>query len=75
MADVVDRAGKYEEKQRQSNIDAQLKKGQETETPRELAGVRYCLDCDEEIDARRVAFKPDVVRCVECQSFKEKWGR
>ena len=31
----------------------------------------YCLDCEDEIDARRLAFDPTVTRCVACASRAE----
>lgn len=40
------------------------------ERPREYRGVRYCLDCDDPIDPRRIDALPSVVRCAFCQ---EDW--
>ncbi len=33
---------------------------------------RLCRDCREEIEATRLAAVPETVRCVDCQSKKEK---
>ena len=74
MVDLYDRAQEREQEDRERAIQNQLLKGRETETPDEdeETGIRYCLDCRHEIDPRRMAFRPESVRCVECQNFKDK---
>lgn len=44
----------------------------EAEAPRERDGVRYCLGCDDPIDARRLAARPQAVRCLYCQQDEER---
>jgi len=37
-------------------------------------GAEFCIDCDEEIPAKRRAAYPSAVCCVECQSIRERRG-
>ncbi|SFV24226.1 TraR/DksA family transcriptional regulator [Pseudidiomarina donghaiensis] len=32
----------------------------------------YCVECGEEISAARLAAKPDVALCVDCQALKDE---
>lgn len=32
----------------------------------------YCIDCGDEISAARLAAKPDVAICVDCQALKDE---
>jgi len=32
----------------------------------------YCIECGEEISAARLAAKPDVSLCVDCQALKDE---
>lgn len=75
MVDVFDRAQTREQEDRDRAIAEQLRKGRETEQPDEVDGTRYCLDCGHEIDPRRLAFRPESVRCVECQQIKDERNR
>lgn len=70
--DQLDQAKRIEMEQRQREIDAQIAKGAETETPDEEGGIRYCLSCAIEIDKKRLAARPESVRCVDCKTEKEK---
>lgn len=71
MVDVYDRAQEREQEDREIAIQNQLLKGRETETPDEVDGIRYCLDCGHEIDPRRMVSRPESVRCVDCQNIKD----
>ncbi len=44
----------------------------EFELPLFIGGVRCCLDCEGPIPAERLNVNPDAVRCVECQTRREK---
>ena len=37
-----------------------------------LDGVRYCMDCKDEIPEERLSIRPGAVRCVQCQTRKER---
>ena len=37
-----------------------------------LDGVRCCVDCKDEIPGERLSIKPGAVRCVSCQTRKER---
>lgn len=37
-----------------------------------IDGQKCCVDCEEPIPAKRLIANPDAVRCVGCQSEKEK---
>jgi len=71
MVDVYGRAQEREQEDRERAIQNQLLRGRETETPNEVDGIRYCLDCGHQIDSRRLEFRPESVRCVDCQNFKD----
>ncbi|MGA4640565.1 TraR/DksA C4-type zinc finger protein [Stutzerimonas stutzeri] len=63
--DVTDRATGLEEADRIGGValvQARLQ-GQ---------GAEFCIDCDEEIPAKRRAAAPWAERCVECQSLRER---
>ncbi len=67
--DDADRAQRLEELQRESALAAH---GAPAETPRTHHGTRMCLDCDEPIEAPRLAANPQAVRCVDCQRRHER---
>lgn len=71
MVDVFDRAQKREQEDRDLAIQAELKRGIETEEPDEKDGIRYCLDCGLEIPKGRLQARPDAVRCVDCKGMKD----
>lgn len=73
--DDVDRAKEREMQHRAIALAAQLKAAMETETPCEIDGLRYCLDCHEEIPQERIAIRPESVRCVPCKEQKERRER
>jgi DnaK suppressor protein len=72
--DDIGRANRLAEQQRQISINAALQRGIETEQPDEENGIRYCLDCGEEIAPERLAVRPESVRCVDCKQIKDKRG-
>lgn len=45
------------------------------EAPRVVNGVRYCLECDDPIDAKRLAANPQAVRCIWCQDDLDRAKR
>lgn len=75
MVDVFERAQEREQEDRDIAIQAELKRGIETEQPDEENGIRYCLDCGDPIPNKRLEARPDAVRCVECQNIKAKRER
>ena len=75
MVDVFDRAQTREQEDRDRAIAAQLQRGRETEQPDEVDGIRYCLDCGDEINPKRLTFRPEAVRCVDCQQIKDERGK
>ncbi|WP_297813690.1 TraR/DksA C4-type zinc finger protein [uncultured Methylophaga sp.] len=71
MVDLFERAQEREQKDRDIAIEAELLRGRETEQPDEEDGIRYCLDCGEEIPEDRLKARPDAVRCVYCKELKD----
>ena len=66
MADWLDRAQAYEERDRAQALEAALRRAR-TDLPSRDA----CLTCDEPIPAERQAIG-GVIRCVLCQTLFEK---
>lgn len=67
MADDVDRASKLEQIQREIALKAH-RSG--VSLAQELVGVRYCLDCGEEVPRKRIE-SVNADRCIECQTLLE----
>lgn len=44
------------------------------ETPLEMNGQRFCLDCDERLSFARMEANPRAVRCVDCQNDHDRRG-
>lgn len=65
-----EQAAQAEAREREAGIERARRA--ETEPPRERDGVRYCLGCDDPIDARRLAARPSAVRCLYCQQDEER---
>ena len=42
------------------------------ESPLCIDGVRCCLDCEKPIPRGRLKVNPDAIRCVGCQTKREK---
>ncbi|AZQ10146.1 TraR/DksA C4-type zinc finger protein [Shewanella khirikhana] len=71
MTELFEQAQEAEQKFREQAIARQRQR--ETEAPDEDdEGNRYCLGCGELVVQLRLAACPDAVRCVECQSAKER---
>lgn len=67
--DEADRAQIYEEQTRERGVhQATLPP---SEAPLYIHGIRVCLDCEEEIDQKRIE-AVNAVRCQYCQSDHEK---
>lgn len=45
------------------------------ETPLELNGQRFCLDCDERLSWARLQANQNAVRCVDCQTDHDRRGK
>lgn len=73
MTDALDIAKDNEMRARQHALDAQLNKP--SQQPREIKGIRYCLDCDEPINQARIAAYPKAALCVGCQEIAEQRGK
>ncbi|MEJ1358324.1 MAG: TraR/DksA C4-type zinc finger protein [Candidatus Sedimenticola sp. (ex Thyasira tokunagai)] len=73
--DDIDRAKQREVLHRDKALEAQLAAGAETESPYEVDGIRYCLDCHDEIPEERIKARPESVRCVPCKEKKEQRKR
>lgn len=69
--DQLDQAKQLEQLARQVAIDNIKNSDIETEQPDEEDGIRYCLDCADDIDEARLKARPSAVRCVGCQNRKE----
>lgn len=73
MGDIIDRAQRYEEFHRHQSLQAALRsRSAAPETPLDIDGVRFCLDCEEPLPPGRVAANPHAVRCVPCQTKEER---
>ena len=68
MADVVDRAAGYVEKELEYRI-AEARAGAEPATSN---GPAECEDCEEPIPEARRKAVPGCTRCIECQEDYEK---
>jgi len=71
MSDVLDRAKEIEMHQRNVAIQNQLDSAKHSENPIEFNGHRFCLDCDNEINTKRLLANPKAVRCIGCQEVTE----
>lgn len=71
MADEIDRAQHYDELYREQALAAhfsKLRKSASTSAP--FQGE--CIDCGEPIEPSRLLAMPNAVRCIECQTRKER---
>lgn len=69
MADPFDKAQQLDELYRQMALANRPRPL--AEAPDEDEQGRYCLDCGERISTARLNAKPDAVRCIECQCYRE----
>jgi len=60
--EIFDNARALHEHRRSSSIEA----------PHIECGIKYCLDCGEEVTPKARAELKWVVRCLDCQEFLEK---
>jgi RNA polymerase-binding transcription factor DksA len=78
--DAADFAQKSNEVYLDAALKRQLKKSEASFVKRNLKVTREardtqqtcCLDCGKEIKPERLAANPAAVRCIECQSKKER---
>ncbi len=70
MPDKLDQAKDVEMLQR----DQSLKQALSIKDPaqRIVANQVFCIDCDTEIGAARLAAKPKAARCIDCQQLWEQ---
>ncbi len=72
MTEQIDQAQELDQVFRDRAL-ANHKNNQRCELPDEdESGIRYCLDCGEEIPNKRIEVLPGAVRCVQCQARKER---
>lgn len=69
--DVLDQAKKQEQMARRIAIDNVKNRDIETEAPDEEDGIRYCKDCGEKINLKRLEARPESIRCVDCKTDRE----
>lgn len=68
MTDVIDKASEIEQRERDYLIKANKPV---KELPNEFDGHRYCVECDIELNTKRLDAAPNAVRCVPCQEVCE----
>lgn len=71
MTEQIDQAQELDQLFRERAL-AQHKNKRVIEQPDEENGIRYCLDCGIDIPPKRIEAQPGAVRCVSCQSGKER---
>lgn len=76
MTDIYDRAQEREEFNNQ--IAQEQHRASLTPEPEQViaGGLVLCIDCDEPIQAARLAVKPNAARCTFCQqAYEREQGR
>lgn len=73
MSDIVDRARRVEEMQRNLAIAAARMGLRGREPAAELRGI--CIDCGGEIGGKRLEAMPSAQRCIDCQEDVENEER
>jgi len=68
--DQFDRAQKLEQQQRDRALKAA--RHRPTEQPIVVDGIRVCIDCMDDIEAQRLEYVADAVRCISCQKDYER---
>jgi DnaK suppressor protein len=53
-------------------VTMRMLRKKEYNMPLMMDGVRYCVDCKDEIPEERLSIRPGAVRCVHCQTRKER---
>ena len=69
--DVIDDANARADLFRKNALNA-IRQNEMCESSLYIDGIRCCLDCEEPISAKRLKANPDAVRCVICQTRREK---
>ena len=69
--DIIDEANARADLFRKNALNA-ARQSNTSEPPLYIDGIRCCLDCEEPISAKRLKANPDAVRCVGCQTRREK---
>lgn len=72
MTDVIDKASEIEQQQTAQAIAACRPA---EETPHELNGHRFCLDCGTELTTARLLAMPSAVRDIDCQELHERQSK
>ena len=71
MPDEMEIAQEMAEKFRESSL-AKARQRSQDEDPLIIEGVRHCLDCENPIPQKRLKVYPKALRCVACETKKEK---
>ncbi|WP_243032997.1 TraR/DksA C4-type zinc finger protein [Vibrio cincinnatiensis] len=72
MTDQFDKAQEAEQEFREKALENQRALMQCEMPDEDEDGNRYCLNCGIEIPQARLEVQPQAVRCVRCQSRKER---
>ena len=67
-------AADFAQKSNEVYLDAALKRQLAKSSTRHTPGgaAKSCLDCGEKINPKRLAANPEAIRCIECQTKKER---
>lgn len=74
MADEADAAQRLELAERTESL-ARMQRRTYEQPRLSIAGQRVCLDCDVPIDPLRLRAIPTAVRCLECETIRERLRR
>ncbi|WP_414039399.1 TraR/DksA C4-type zinc finger protein [Acidithiobacillus sp. M4-SHS-6] len=69
MPDIFEQASDLEDLERSHILSKH--RNRQVEMPDEADGIRYCLDCGDEIPEARV-LAINAVRCVHCAGIRER---
>lgn len=75
MPDDADLAQPREREFLAEALQRQAERAAVKEAPLEIKGRRVCVDCLGAISKKRLKANPDAVRCVDCESEKERNGK
>lgn len=76
--DVFDRAQELDEQYRQAALNEHLAKNKDCHGGMcrlAMTGKGECMDCGNKIPKLRLKVNPAAVRCVKCQTKKEREGK
>ena len=68
--DILDKAKELEMEDRKRAVAEQKRKTKEP-AQNVVGGEVLCIDCDKQINAKRLTAKPEAARCIDCQSTYE----